>query len=325
MIIAVAALALLIAPAEPRQVAQAVPDSQADQAVRLADIEVTGRPVGEMIDTFVERVGAPAAHRGLARWRHGVCVGVLNMRGESARYLVDRISDVARGLGLNAGEPGCDPTILIVATVNASEYTQQMTAARPWVFRAGGSGMDRGGGAFRDFQTTDRPVRWWAVSYPADSDTGQRAARLPGEVNGPGVSDKAGGLGPADYAPVLNANSASRLRTELVDDLSRVYVVVDVDEMGGASIAQLADYVAMISLAQVNPEADTGGYATILNLFNDPEGSPGLTDWDTAYLRGLYSAQRNLSDHGSYLDEIASEIGRAHAVLRAARQDDEGP
>jgi len=59
------------------------------------------------------------------------------------------------------------------------------------------------------------------------------------------------------------------------------------------SIGQLADYVAMVSLARIDPRADLATTSTILRLFA-PSGSDtapsGLTDWDQAFLKGLYKS-----------------------------------
>ena len=50
----------------------------------------------------------------------------------------------------------------------------------------------------------------------------------------------------------------------------------------------------MVALAQVDAEADTAAYPTILNLFADPASAPaGLTDWDRSYLTALYDAELN--------------------------------
>ena len=47
------------------------------------------------------------------------------------------------------------------------------------------------------------------------------------------------------------------------------------DEDVEVSAEQLADYVAMVTLAQIDPDADTRGYASILNLFQTPDAAPG--------------------------------------------------
>lgn len=311
MIALAAALALLAAapiqtaPA-PGPAPQTAGQDDPANATRLSDVLVTGRPLTQMINEFVEQVSAPNHRRGLARWREAVCVSVVNLRPESAHYMVDRISARAQELGLRPGEPGCQPNIVVVATVNANDLTREFVATRPRLFRVGGSGMDRGGTAFADFLTNDRPVRWWSISVPAQRDTGQIATRLPGDMDGDGTSVM-------NYAPQVHVFSASRLRTEIVDDMLRSFVIIDMDKVGEVNFQQLADYVAMVSLAQVDPAADTSGYATILNVFDDPQSAPELTDWDKAYLEGLYDAERTLSDHASYLRQVASSIERAHA------------
>ena len=83
---------------------------------------------------------------------------------------------------------------------------------------------------------------------------------------------------------------------------------------------QLADYVAMVTLAQNDPDADTGRYASILNVFDDPETATGLTDWDQAYLRGLYDAERSRKNLRAGRTEIADSIHRAHGELRAGEE-----
>ena len=110
--------------------------------------------------------------------------------------------------------------------------------------------------------------------------------------------------------------AASRLNTQIVDDIFRTVVIVDVDEVSGLSVRQLADYVAMVSLAQINPEADTNAYASILNVFDDPDASAGLTDWDQAYLAGLYAAERDAVNRNAGRAEIANSIRAAHHRLR---------
>jgi hypothetical protein len=287
--------ALLLSATPQTQTSAASASDPTTDAVRLEDVEVTGRPLENLIRSFVKEVAAPNAYRGIARWDRAICVGAANLRGDAAQHLVDRVSVLAQDLGLEPGAPGCKPNLLIVATDDAAGFASHLVNNHKRALRMGGSGMDRGGAALRRFETTDSPVRWWQVSMPVDSDTGNIATRLPGMP-----------------APIFYVSSASRLRTQIVDNIFRTIVVVDVNKVGNVDIDQLADYIAMISLAQINPEADTTGYASILNVFEDPESSPRLTDWDRAYLSGLYNAERNRKALLSGRTEIASAIQRAH-------------
>lgn len=306
-----AALSLAIAAASSaNQVAapQAVPPvataSQAapadpDGVVDLGDISVTGRKLDEATREFVRQVGAPARGRGLARWRNGVCVGVANLRNETAQYIADRVSTVASDVGLKPGEPGCEPSVLIIAVTNANAFTREFVERRPRLFIVGGGGMDQGRSALERFKTNDQPVRWWTVSMPVDADTGVIATRLPGED-----------------APTVST-LASRLTTQIVDDTKRAFVIIDIDKIAGVSLQQLGDYLAMVVLAQVDPNADTSSYSTILNVFDDPTQTESLTDWDKAYLEGLYDATRTRINQASHQNEIASSIMRVHNRMTA--------
>lgn len=295
------------------QASAASPDAPTD----LGDVFVQGRQLRKMTEDFVEEVGQPARGRGLARWHDGVCVGVVNLQPETAQYIVDRVSTVARDIGLTAGEPGCDPSILIIATRDANAFTEQFVAMRPRLFVLGAAGTDLGYNALRRFKTTERPVRWWNVSVPTDSDTGAIAVHLPGQVSG-------NGTGPGSvmqYAPQINVRGISRISTQIVDVSKRTFIILDIDRIEGANLTQLADYLAMVSLAQVNPDADTSGYSTVLNLFNSPDQVQGLTQWDMAYLTGLYDAQRTRRNETSARTEIASSILRVHHQLTEAQGD----
>lgn len=269
----------------PVQDQQAAPATQtADAPVRLEDVVTNARRLEDATTDLVGEIAAPVRRRGFARWHDGVCVGVGNLDPAIAQQMTDRISDVARELGLKAGEPGCHPSILIVATTDANAFTEDFVAMRPRLFRVGGSGMDRGDAAFQDFIHTERPVRWWSVSQPTDADSGMPAVRLPGQVRGAAVGE--GSV--LAYAPLIAVRGPSRLVSQYRQDLKRTFVIIDVDRLNGVNLGQLSDYVAMVTLAQIDPEADTARFETILNVFNEPVGAQGLTGWDMAYLRGLY-------------------------------------
>lgn len=291
---------------------------ESERAVQLDDLEVTGRRMDSLIRSFVDEVAAPNAGRGIARWDGSICVGVANLRGDAARYIVDRVSTVAEDVGLTPGTPGCSPNLMIIATDDGGTLAAHMVDSHKRALRMGGTGMDRGGAALRRFQETDRPVRWWQVSMPINSETGQRAISLPGECQAPCTS-------PMDHAPAISTFSASRLRTQIVDNIFRTIVILDVDDISQVSITQLADYIAMVSLAQIDPEADTSAYASILNVFDDASISLGLTEWDKAYLSGLYNAERSQKNMRSGKTEIAASIQRAHTRLVDRAEQEAAP
>ena len=289
--------------------------------VTLEDVTVTGRPLERMIQDFVGEVAEPNRRRGLARWEGDICVGVANLRPEAAQYLADRISTVAEDLGLSPGAPGCTPDVLVVATDDAGGLARALVGERRRAFRMGVAGMDRGGDALEDFVETERPVRWWQMALPVDAETGARATRIAGDCEGPTCGG--GNWNVMAFAPQVEVFSASRLRSQVVDNLIRAVVIVDVDELKDVTILQLADYIAMVSLAQIDPDADTSGYASILNVFDDPASADHLMDWDMAYLGGLYAAERNARSRLTNRQEIVDSIHDAHGQLQDARADRE--
>jgi hypothetical protein len=308
------AAALTAQPAPPAPPAQ---DPSSPAPVELEGLTITGRRLDDVISDFVSEASAPIRRRGLARWRDPVCVGVVNLRADAAAYIADRVTAVAADLGVDTGREGCQPNIAVIATDDAGALAAALTEARRRAFRTGATGTDRGGAALRDFVETERPVRWWQTSLPIDSRTGQRAVRAPGVCRG-----ECRGVG--DFAPIVVVDSASLLRSTIIDNLQRAIVIIDVDDIQNVSLAQLADYVAMVSLAQIDPNAQTEGYASILNVFAMPDTAEGLTEWDRAYLAGLYNSEQNLrSTIGNHGDIVAS-IRRAHGRLLAEAEAEAG-
>ena len=267
----VAALAALALHQEPPPAAPQDPPP-----VALEDVVVEARRLEELTREFVDEVSAPARRRGLARWRNGVCVGVTGIRQDIAQALADHVSRVALDYGLRPGDPGCRANVLIVFAEDGQALADEMVERRRRVFHLGVGGLDRGNVALADFRESDRPVRWWHVSVPVNAETGDVAIRMPGDD-------------PDRPIRVKNEGRVNRGRL-IRDELNKVIIVVDGEKVAGVGLPQLGDYLSMVALAQVDPDGETSGFATILNLFDDPDGSPGLTGWDRAYLDGLYSS-----------------------------------
>ena len=324
MLYALMAAALLASP-QSASSPQTSPPSR--DPVRLEDVVVDAQRLEDTTEAYVDEVAAPARRRGLARWKDGMCVGVVNLENETAQYLADRVSDVARSLGLRAHEPECHPSVLIVATDDGPSFTQAFVNMRPRLFRVGGAGMDRGSAELRDFISGDRPVRWWHVSLPVDSETGNAVVRMPGYISGSGAASTLEDTA-QQYAPQTRIHSASRLNDQTEDVLKRVFIIVDVERLNGASLQQLGDYVAMVAMAQIDPEGNTEQFDTILNLFDGPTTAPpGLTGWDRAYLEGLYDlgSETHRINERAQVQAVASAIASAYRGSEAAPEDLDEP
>lgn len=68
-------------------------------------------------------------------------------------------------------------------------------------------------------------------------------------------------------------------------------VVVDARRVADLEYGQLADYIAMIGLAQIRENAWPGAAPTIMRLFSDTGAARprALSSWDHAFLKSMYS------------------------------------
>jgi hypothetical protein len=194
--------------------------------------------------------------------------------------VIDQVATRADALDVTLGAPGCSPNLLIIFTTDSDRVARVLVDEyRRVLGYFSTDGATRGRSAMEDFAATPRAVRWWHVSNAADESGAVAVNRTIGGP--PAVSTSAGG---------------SRIENPTHQTFTRAIIVVDSARVAGMRIDSLSDYISMAALAQLDPDADTSAYPTILNAFND--GSPGnaeltLTDWDVAYLEGLYASPSN--------------------------------
>jgi hypothetical protein len=83
-----------------------------------------------------------------------------------------------------------------------------------------------------------------------------------------------------------------RLKRTVVPDIVQAFVVVDMTQMARLRVAQLADYVALVGMAEIDLDGPFGITPTILKLFEPSSAADslpgGLSPWDSAFLAGLY-------------------------------------
>jgi hypothetical protein len=255
-------------------------------------VVVTGR-APEQTRQFVSNVAIPAGVVDqLARWDRTLCTSIAGLPARQGQFIADRIGQRAAALGLQPGEPGCQPNVTIVVARDADAAAQRMNQETPWLFARGESNITTlDEAAFTSFLQSDRPVRWWHVAQRKTSE----GMQLSGDTAMGGLSN----------APVARS-SGSRLRNDTREDLTRVVIIVDAERVGSVQLASLADYIAMVTLAQINPSAAPSGQPSILNVF-DGGAATEMTGFDTAYLDGLYRVDR-LGDNIQQQRDIARRM-----------------
>ena len=293
-------LALFSAAALAAQVVaqEAAPPAADDSSAAIDEVIVRGRRMSEIDDDlrivikdFIGEVVSKPPGRGYARWHDRVCVGVHNLPTNAAQYLIDRISSLVLEVGLTVGEPGCAPDVVIVFATDANFVATYMVGVEPMMFRPAGQSnndMTLSRAQLDEFTHSDRAVRWWHVSLPVYAHSRQPAIILPGASGSPWSANSAG-------APVDSVQGPSRIHDGIVDELQRVIVVVDASKLKGTTWQQIADYLAVVSLAQIDPDTNPAAFDSILNLFTNPAAYSGLTDWDRSYVRALYEFDQERS------------------------------
>jgi hypothetical protein len=150
----------------------------------------------------------------------------------------------------------------------------------------------------KKFIDTPRPVRIWYNDIRAGKDGS------PGTTSIVATSNLINS--PFDGLPTFT-HDGNGLRAEhvMVLDMLAVVAVVDITKVAGIDWGQVTDYIAMAGLTKVDLDADVGDTPSILHLFTaSADSSPkGLSDWDQAFLRGLYHSnvfarhQRKIVSH----------------------------
>ncbi|MGD9965371.1 MAG: hypothetical protein AB7T59_02525 [Hyphomonadaceae bacterium] len=274
----------------------------AAQTSTESDIVVTAAS-REQTQAFVSQVAiAPAAADQLGRWDQAICVGVAGLPARQGQFIADRVAQRAFAVGLQPGASGCRPNVTIVVAPDGNAMAQRTFEAEPSLFalRYESGVRTLGQEALTEFLNTARPVRWWHVTREVSAD---------GEI----LSSDNTSMGADGWNSEVVRSNGSRLANTTRQDFARVIVVVDANRVGGAQLAALADYIAMVTLAQINPHADTSSYPSIMNLFTARGSSAPsqMTQWDLAYLEALYSTSRDAASTTAQQADIARRmVGR---------------
>ncbi|GAA0394491.1 hypothetical protein GCM10009093_21340 [Brevundimonas terrae] len=250
------------------------------------DVVVSARQLDEQVTGFVRDINVPDFNLNVARWHYDMCVSVVNMQNDAAQYIINRVAEVALEVGVKAGDPGCSPNVTVIAAANATETTGQIVNRYRNTLLPDVSGARRSRQALEKFVESDLPVRWWHTSMLINSDTGQVASKIQNDhITG---WYNAGGIDLPINFPRVEVTS-TYLRTGLRSNLTSAIIILDMEKLSGISVPQIADYISMVALTRVNMDADYSGYHSVLSLMSDKD-VPGLTEWDMAYLKAIYSA-----------------------------------
>jgi hypothetical protein len=283
----IAAVATVLAALAGQGACAAAASSSPDQ---VQEVTVTAHrlELEHRIANFVAHIAAAENEEGLPRWQKPICPFVTGLPPQQADFVLGRLWEIAGAAGVPRAGVNCHPNLYIWITRTPKELLQGWEQ-QSFQLTFGADALPE---VVDEFITTPRAVRVWYSSDLQDR-YGQPASC---QFNGKRV-------------PCGTDASHLVFNTKYVFD--QIFVIVDPALLGPVSPEQFADYVALVGLAKFKPDAGQGDAPTILKLFEGaPQASPaGLTDWDRAFLKSLYSTdQISKQQRGEIARQMMREI-----------------
>jgi hypothetical protein len=271
-----------------------------------AERQALRKRIAHFVRTMTTQV---SSYESLPRWGVKVCPAVTGLPAPQGEFILQRISSIARWAGITLGAEDCKPNLWVTVTSEPFRLVKQMWSHDPGRF-ADLSGQPATATQMHRFLDDPRPIRVW------------HGAELVGAMGNE--------LGPYENMPqqarAPKVNTMPRMSRIQIDDLQVIkstLVIVDKRRVVGLKLGALADYVAMVGLAAVNPDGDYASAESILNLFAAPQKGQSidqLSAWDAGFLKALYATdQSSKLQVSAILNKMNSDPGITPLTPAAAR------
>lgn len=243
------------------------------------------------VDAFVSAIAIRPWRESLPRWDTPICPLVAGMQRAQGEFILQRLSQIAAAAGAPLANEHCRANFYVIATRDPDAL---LKAWRKRDARMFGSAPEP---KIQRFLNSSRPVRVW---YNADTDAagGMPMTADGGGAMGFGAATANSGANNQPFTGIpTNAHAKlSRLEYDEIQNVSSAIVIVDTGRAKGINFGQLADYISLTGLTEIDLDADLGNAPTILRLFAASADAqpPGLTAWDQAFLSAMYhTAQKD--------------------------------
>lgn len=211
----------------------------------------------------------------LPRFYTPLCPRVAGIERALAEVVEERIRQNAELVGLDPAPPNCVPNGIVIVLEQPRAMFEQLRNKRPGLIGPHEL-RDRSMRAIRADLDAERPVVMWNHIVPFANN---------------GIV-----LANGNFFQIVNgtvprfANNAARAK-------DRSVVIFDKRQLADIDTLQMADLASLYLLGQPRHHIDINSVEvpTLLTLFRDgPQEAPtGLTEFDRAYLQGVYTIPRN--------------------------------
>ncbi|HTC14644.1 MAG TPA: hypothetical protein VK695_02455 [Steroidobacteraceae bacterium] len=237
----------------------------------------------QQVNQFVaQTIVRPHNDDSLLRWDTPICPLVAGLPREQGEFFLQRISQAARDAKAPLAGEKCRPNLYVIVAANPANFLKLWWRHDVRLFSTANGVVP-----VQRFIDTPRAVRVWYNNQAIDPASGAQVEPLLAQSLGPGGASVSF---PVNYLP---GRMSSRLQHMMVRNVQSAIVIIDAQQMSGFEIGQLADYVSMVSLAEINLDKDVGNIPSILTLFRHPAEAPQeLTVWDRSLLHAVYTSRQ---------------------------------
>jgi hypothetical protein len=233
-------------------------------------------------EAFIEGTGVASGNTPAARWVDPVCPRVLGLNEAGTRVAEARIRAVAAQAGVPLAPAPCDSNIVVSFTNDGAALVREIERRSP-------GRLNQVPLSARDaLLNGSAPIRWWytAETRGRHNEGSQRVASSAGQFTP--VNDGAGaGANFGTEVPTAVHYGDSIVSTLMTRALVSAGVVIDQNRVMGMRLRALADYAALVALAEIRSQGFSG-QGSVLNLFDSAGATAGMTAQDMAFLSALY-------------------------------------
>jgi len=237
------------------------------------EIVVEGtRDRDRQVQDFVKALTPAPPYSGqLGRFEWSVCPRVFGLRPQQNEAVAARIREVGRAVAIPvAGEP-CRGNALVIVAGDKKAMIKWMKQHLPGYF------VNSAGRRLTIREDGSHATSW----------------HIPDLLNTDGTQAT------IDHNGIYHVKGeASHVRPTARPHFLASVLVIDASALVGLTTTEVGDYAAMRTFAQTDPTklGSRPAPPTILTILDAPDGATlplTLTEWDFAFLRGLYSSEKN--------------------------------
>ena len=243
-------------------------------------VTVSANKLREVFHNFTKTFATPTKLGGkIARWQRRICPAVTGQNPHFAAFITQRIKYIALAAGAPFdAAPSCAPNIEIVFTTTPQALMDNVRQHTVYYLGFAETNDQR-----EKLAMVTRPIQAWYATESIDA-KGRRQLD-----NGEWSLQNVGG--DIVFVPPVYASTGDRIDNGIRSGFNHVLIVIDSTKLAGQKIVPLADYISMLALTQLNSlDACQQLQPSIVNMLatDCDHGTDGLTEFDLAYLQGLY-------------------------------------